>query len=126
MALIYILLGIIAVGVLLVELERGGINMIKYKVRVEDKFHQTSSEYRDSCHYILGEYNTKEEALRACKDFLDRDFKDIVKDYKDKEDFYNYWAFHGERLYIFPEIKGYKSFSSDEYIDKKIEEHFKN
>lgn len=110
----------------MVKLEREVIIVKKYKIRVEDKFHQTASEHNDFCHYYLSEYKTYQEAIKACRDFLDRDFESIVKDCKNKDDFYNYWSFHGERLYIYPGPDNNRDFNSDKYIEEKIKKHFKN
>ena len=75
--------------------------MTKYKIRVNDIYHQG---YEDDFYYIDKEFFSYKQAEKFC---------------------YNYWIFHGEVLYISPS-KEKKCFDSREYIESKIEKHFNN
>jgi hypothetical protein len=92
-----------------------------YEVMVEDNYKQPSLDEDDR--YCLGKFETYEKAVKACKEFLDRDLKDILKDCKNEEDFSEYWCFHGETLYITPSEGD--DFNSREYVDQKVSEYFK-
>lgn len=96
--------------------------MTKYKIRVDDIYHQG---YEDDSYYINQEFSSYNQAEEFCKIFLDKDFNNIVKDCKNKDDFYNYWAYHGEALYISPDNRK-NSFNSRDYIESKVEKYFNN
>lgn len=96
--------------------------MTKYKIRVDDIYHQG---FEDDACYIKEEFFSYEEAITYCKNFLDQDLKNILLDCKNEKDFYAYWSFHGEVLYIFPSNKEY-NFDSRDYVTKQVSKHFNN
>ena len=97
-----------------------------YSVLVEDIWHQPITDPDDiSEHrYKLGDFTSYDEAVRACKKFLDNDFNSIIIDCANESDFYSYWAYHGESLYITLTTDETQVFSSKDYINKKIIDYF--
>ena len=96
--------------------------MTKYKIRVDDIYHQG---FEDDTYYIKEEFSSYKDAVTYCKNFLDRDLKSIFKDCDKEGDFYAYWSFHGEVLYISPSDKE-NDFNSREYVEDQVNKHFNN
>ena len=98
-----------------------------YSVLVEDIWHQplTSPEDIAEYRYKLNDFNGYEEAVEACKKFLDDDFNSIVADCANESDFYGYWSFHGEDLFITPASSEELPFSSRTYMEEKVKTYFK-
>lgn len=97
----------------------------EYTVYIEDKFHQPLCTKEDIAEYRhkFGVYNNYEEAIATVKEFLDKDFASIAKDRKNRDDIQSYWAFYGEDLFIIPTPAGIESFSSSDYIQRKIDNY---
>lgn len=99
--------------------------MGKYKIHSEDIWHQPLSTPEDMAEYsqLLGECDDYQEAVTVCKKYLDDTLANIFRDEKTEKEFRNYWFHWGEALYISP-APG-EPFSSRDYVEEKINKHYK-
>lgn len=71
----------------------------KYEVVVADNFHYMD----ESEQYKLGDYESLEDAVIACKHAVDENLKDLIKQYKGQENrgkFYDYYVSFGVDPFI--------------------------
>jgi hypothetical protein len=92
--------------------------MSKYLVYVDDNFHYGDESER----YKLGEFETREEALVACKQIVDDYFKELEKGKYSYKELWDGYVLYGEDPFIIgdnPEER----FSAWEYAKQRCHEY---
>jgi len=92
----------------------------KYIVFVDDNFHHGDENER----YKLGEYNTRDEALTACKDVVDEYFKLIEKGKFTFKELWEGYMLYGEDPFIWND-ENIEKFSAWEYARQRCQEYVK-
>ena len=88
--------------------------MTKYKVLVDDNFHYMD----DSERYPLGEYDTLEEAVKACKKIINKFLNETYKHGMTQEDLLGQYQLYGEDPFIVGG-EGGVPFSAHDYAIKQ-------
>lgn len=92
--------------------------MPKYIVYVDDNYHFGDESER----YKLGEFETREEALVACKNKVDEYFERLKKGEHTYQELWEGYMLYGEDPYIFNDDSGIK-FSAWEYAKERCREY---
>jgi hypothetical protein len=92
--------------------------MNKYLVYVDDNFHNGDESER----YKLGEFETREEALAACKQKVEEYFERIEKNKYSFKELWEGYMLYGEDPYISNDDSAEK-FSAWEYAKQRCMEH---
>jgi len=92
--------------------------MKKYVVYVDDNYHHGDEEER----YLLGEFNTREEALLACKNKVEEYFQRIEKGKYSFTELWQGYIMYGEDPFIGND-DNQDSFSAWEYAKQRCREY---
>jgi len=90
----------------------------KYSVYVDDNFHSGDEDER----YHLGEFDTREEAVAACKGKVEEYFEQIQKNKHDFKELWEGYMLYGEDPFISNDDEG-EHFSAWEYAKNRCREH---
>ena len=92
--------------------------MGKYTVKVDDNFHYGDESER----YILGEFDTREEALIACKKIVDDYFERIEKGKHSFKELWEGYMLYGEDPFISGDDNATR-FSAWDYAKERCREY---
>jgi TRAP-type mannitol/chloroaromatic compound transport system substrate-binding protein len=92
--------------------------MKKYIVYVDDNYHSGDEKER----YKLGEFETRDEALTACKNKVDEYFQRIEKGKYSYKELWEGYMMYGEDSFIFNDDTNNR-FSAWEYAKQRCREH---
>ena len=92
--------------------------MGKYLVYVDDNFHSGDESER----YKLGEFETREEALAACKQKVEEYFERIKRGEHSFQELWEGYMLYGEDPFIIND-DGAETFSAWEYAKRRCQEY---